>query len=165
MTVVLKKKATGICEKLQDRTLRDTDWTRELPIALGGLGLRSAEPLKEIASVVTEKKTELQTVRVEANWTCRIWRKDEQEKMKLQIVTEGVTDDGDVRQSLCDSTYKTKGCARAGRKDTKEKSSHSELRTGRTLGDADTESFSTLRETSDGSEGREMNASALKKSE
>ena len=72
----------------------DDDWT-----ALCGLGLRSAEALKDIAFAVTEKKAELQTERIEATVTCRIWKK-EHENRNLQIMTEDVMEDGDGRLSL-----------------------------------------------------------------
>ena len=73
----------------------DDDWTSaKLPTAFGGLGLR-AETHKDIAVGVTEEKTEPQTGRIEANLTCRIWRRDEQEKRNFQIATEDAMEDSD----------------------------------------------------------------------
>ena len=63
------------------RPLGDDGWTRaQLPTALGGLGLRSAEPIQDMAFAVTVKKTEPLTERMEANVTCRICRKDVREE-------------------------------------------------------------------------------------
>ena len=69
-------------------------------MALGGLGRRSAETLKDIAFAVTEKKTEPQTERTEAKLTCKRWRKDELGKRNLQIGTEDVMEKGDGMPSL-----------------------------------------------------------------
>ena len=82
------------------RPLGEDDWTRAwLPTVLGGLGLRSAETLKDIAFAVTEKNTEPQTQRIEANKTCRVWRKDERKKRKLQLITDVVMEGGNGRLS------------------------------------------------------------------
>ena len=101
ITFVLEAKTRGICEKkLLDMPLWN-DWTRaKLPTALGGPRTRIGRTPQDTACAVTEKETEPQTEGDAANFTCSIWRTNEQENRHLQILTEDVREGGDGRLTV-----------------------------------------------------------------
>ena len=68
---------------MRDTSVQGNHWTRaKLPTALGGLGLRSAEALKDIAYAVTAEMMELQTKELRQTWRA------EREKSDLPAASE-----------------------------------------------------------------------------